>query len=160
MIRRPPRSTLFPYTTLFRSQVRRAVAALDVVARGGERLARDARRVGAHVGDEADRAFRAELDALVEALRDPHGARRLEAELARGLLLEARGDEGRRRVAAPFLALDLGDGPVGAGEPREHLVHARLSVEAKALVVELLRSEEHTSELQSPCNLVCRLLLE
>src|SRR3989454_3752522 len=27
-------------------------------------------------------------------------------------------------------------------------------------VAELLRSEEHTSELQSPCNLVCRLLLE
>src|ERR1039457_4249261 len=25
--------------------------------------------------------------------------------------------------------------------------------------VEMLRSEEHTSELQSPCNLVCRLLL-
>src|SRR5437870_706467 len=119
-------------------QVRRAVAALDVVARGGERFARDARRVGAHVGDEADRALRAELDAFVEALRDPHGARGLEAELARRLLLEARGDEGRRRVAAPFLALDLGDGPVGASEPREHLVHARLRVEAKALVVELL----------------------
>src|SRR5256885_9647387 len=29
-----------------------------------------------------------------------------------------------------------------------------------ALVVAELRSEEHTSELQSPCNLVCRLLLE
>src|SRR2546426_8554277 len=28
------------------------------------------------------------------------------------------------------------------------------------LAVEDLRSEEHTSELQSPCNLVCRLLLE
>src|SRR5256885_4381669 len=27
-------------------------------------------------------------------------------------------------------------------------------------LVKLLRSEEHTSELQSPCNLVCRLLLE
>src|SRR5256885_6242425 len=26
--------------------------------------------------------------------------------------------------------------------------------------LDLLRSEEHTSELQSPCNLVCRLLLE
>src|SRR5256885_8609401 len=26
--------------------------------------------------------------------------------------------------------------------------------------IEQLRSEEHTSELQSPCNLVCRLLLE
>src|SRR6202030_4858875 len=29
-----------------------------------------------------------------------------------------------------------------------------------AAVAEHLRSEEHTSELQSPCNLVCRLLLE
>src|SRR5256885_7340775 len=28
------------------------------------------------------------------------------------------------------------------------------------LVVQAHRSEEHTSELQSPCNLVCRLLLE
>src|SRR5256885_10964030 len=28
------------------------------------------------------------------------------------------------------------------------------------LLLEHLRSEEHTSELQSPCNLVCRLLLE
>src|SRR2546426_10346196 len=27
-------------------------------------------------------------------------------------------------------------------------------------VPDILRSEEHTSELQSPCNLVCRLLLE
>src|SRR2546430_11179311 len=40
MIRRPPRSTLFPYTTLFRSrQARRHV----VVQREGERAARDAR---------------------------------------------------------------------------------------------------------------------
>src|SRR5256885_7750950 len=29
-----------------------------------------------------------------------------------------------------------------------------------ALITSWLRSEEHTSELQSPCNLVCRLLLE
>src|ERR1039457_799368 len=29
-----------------------------------------------------------------------------------------------------------------------------------ALTLSLSRSEEHTSELQSPCNLVCRLLLE
>src|SRR5688500_19283479 len=32
--------------------------------------------------------------------------------------------------------------------------------EKPRLIVERLRSEEHTSELQSPCNLVCRLLLE
>src|SRR5256885_9520743 len=33
MIRRPPRSTLFPYTTLFRSRHELAVAPVDVVAR-------------------------------------------------------------------------------------------------------------------------------
>src|SRR5256885_10713583 len=32
--------------------------------------------------------------------------------------------------------------------------------ESKLLDTQVLRSEEHTSELQSPCNLVCRLLLE
>src|SRR5256885_12292374 len=68
MIRRPPRSTLFPYTTLFRSEVRRPL----------------------HRRDER------------EAFMPDH-------------------DE------------------IGYAEQR---------------------SEEHTSELQSPCNLVCRLLLE
>src|SRR5256885_7194305 len=82
MIRRPPRSTLFPYTTLFRSE-RRA--------------------------DE-----RVDLDRLA---LDEHRLERLDAEAVE-----------RWR----------------AGE--EHGV--------------LLRSEEHTSELPSPCNLVCRLLLE
>src|SRR2546426_8588665 len=72
MIRRPPRSTLFPYTTLFRSQ------------------------------------------RLVE-----HAAERLAAREC-------------------------------------HAVHEALRLAGH--VVE--RSEEHTSELQSPCNLVCRLLLE
>src|SRR5256885_12633031 len=38
------------------------------------------------------------------------------------------------------------------------LVSRRFSIAPIALI--LLRSEEHTSELQSPCNLVCRLLLE
>src|SRR5256885_13020014 len=69
MIRRPPRSTLFPYTTLFRS-------------RAGARKA-DARLRGQKIGKE---------DGLA--------------------------------------------------------------------LLDFLRSEEHTSELQSPCNLVCRLLLE
>src|SRR5256885_7200056 len=81
MIRRPPRSTLFPYTTLFRS---------------------DAHRV-------------------------------LGAELHRG--------------ADPGDALHLIE------HPRGHDV-----VELRG--VRATRSEEHTSELQSPCNLVCRLLLE
>src|SRR5205807_8581683 len=40
-----------------------------------------------------------------------------------------------------------------------HLVGLGLAVWAVALAIRR-RSEEHTSELQSPCNLVCRLLLE
>src|SRR5256885_9916260 len=81
MIRRPPRSTLFPYTTLFRSPKRR---------------------------------FR---EAATKYLND-HRRRR-----------------GISRDATALKNLDpyIGD---------------------------KMRSEEHTSELQSPCNLVCRLLLE
>src|SRR5258708_18417608 len=54
MIRRPPRSTLFPYTTLFRSQPDDAAdrrprpgAALDGEFRGSDPLSRSARRLGA-----------------------------------------------------------------------------------------------------------------
>src|SRR5256885_3987514 len=72
MIRRPPRSTLFPYTTLFRS--------------------------------------------IADPISDPRS--------------QARGHTRHR--------------PAGTSSR---------SVRAR-------RSEEHTSELQSPCNLVCRLLLE
>src|SRR2546426_4806886 len=43
--------------------------------------------------------------------------------------------------------------------PRAHTDRHRAREDA-VLVVEFVRSEEHTSELQSPCNLVCRLLLE
>src|SRR4051794_41338079 len=85
MIRRPPRSTLFPYTTLFRS--RRVLEQLQHVV--------------------ADR----------EQRRPQHGA----------------GD-------AQALA--------------------ELGVVPGAVLRTALRSEEHTSELQSPVHLVCRLLLE
>src|SRR3712207_8197917 len=102
MIRRPPRSTLFPYTTLFRSE-------LDSV-----------------VGHAAFReVVRADLlRALAAAdLRTPRGG-----ELV-------------------LLALELG------------LEQARAQdAERLLLVLELRRSEEHTSELQSRQYLVCRLL--
>src|SRR5262249_60480799 len=98
---RPPRPTLFPYTTLFRSGRDDAgePAVADV---GGERVG-----AGPHeVGDVVD---------LVEGALPEIGALRRE-----------------HRIADP--------GPV-----QEGLVG---------------RSEEHTSELQSLTNLVCRLLLE
>src|SRR3712207_8737525 len=89
MIRRPPRSTLFPYTTLFRSLV------------------------------------------LARPRRLPHE------------------HDVRVRVAGP------------EHEPRPGRLERAVVVVAEA-VVELnqLRSEEHTSELQSRQYLVCRLLLE
>src|SRR2546426_8254585 len=92
MIRRPPRSTLFPYTTLFRSYA-----------------------VGGGVGLGTDRGLfqiscSTKTSSTVEAI-----------DLIRSILRQMR-QEG----------------------PTEQEV----------------RSEEHTSELQSPCNLVCRLLLE
>ena len=77
-----------------------------MVADALERLVRHARRIGTHISDKADRALLAQLDAFVQLLRDLHRAARLVVELARGLLLEARGDERGRRTAADFLALD------------------------------------------------------
>src|SRR5256885_11641579 len=96
MIRRPPRSTLFPYTTLFRSYV------------------------VAHCG----------RPETVSGVLSPKESRRV--PLCSFACYALRMDEAaadRQSIAR-------------RGKRLEH------------------RSEEHTSELQSPCNLVCRLLLE
>src|SRR5256885_7383049 len=98
MIRRPPRSTLFPYTTLFRSAPAQAPP-------------------WEHPPPEA----RATLTA-------PPRPDLLDAQAA-----SAAGP----RTESPIAGRTLAAPP----EPPS-------------------RSEEHTSELQSPCNLVCRLLLE
>src|SRR5256885_11179579 len=91
MIRRPPRSTLFPYTTLFRS----------------------------------DRGAPAQRDDIPK--RVCHRPRK-RTRHSRATVCHAGASHG----AAPRQASPLSSD----------------------------RSEEHTSELQSPCNLVCRLLLE
>src|SRR3712207_8405109 len=93
MIRRPPRSTLFPYTTLFRSR--------PAGIYGGGVAAGDLRAAARAVADGGDEFLHAA--ALVQAF--------------------------------------AGAGEMANGE-------------------EVLRSEEHTSELQSRQYLVCRLLLE
>src|SRR5256885_8914408 len=89
MIRRPPRSTLFPYTTLFRSLYQIKSQAANLIL------------------DPFP------LPALLDRLP------------IRNVFRDSRGT--------------LWVGTDGQG---------------------VVRSEEHTSELQSPCNLVCRLLLE
>src|SRR2546426_6439855 len=73
------------------------------------------------------------------------------------------------REGAPITPLKIGytvaEG-LAAGNPgKKGDWVLRLLREGKGLAgdaedAEILRSEEHTSELQSPCNLVCRLLLE
>src|SRR5438034_8285587 len=93
MLRRPPRSTLFPYTTLFRS----------------------------------------DMQALANRF---------------GHALTDVGVEPEQRV---MLALPDGPGFVGA-------LFGTLKIGAAVVMVN--RSEEHTSELQSHSDLVCRLLLE
>src|SRR5256885_6998290 len=58
------------------------------------------------------------------------------------------GDPRDLRAPVSVAVAGAADDQAGGGEPRP--AARRLGV----------RSEEHTSELQSPCNLVCRLLLE
>src|SRR3712207_7221713 len=99
MIRRPPRSTLFPYTTLFRSRL------IELPKAPGES------------GEQPQGELRASLYEIDENRLSHHRHQSVGDRLGEGIL------------AGPLL-------------------------EAK------LRSEEHTSELQSRQYLVCRLLLE
>src|SRR5256885_8914577 len=102
MIRRPPRSTLFPYTTLFRS-IRNRVGQVVVPRNSGGSL----------------------QDPSLKLLLNNAGFRNV-VEISE---LDEIGIPTGSITALPFF-----------GEHSD------------------LRSEEHTSELQSPCNLVCRLL--
>src|SRR2546422_7747116 len=111
MIRRPPRSTLFPYTTLFRSMFGSLLAALSTV------IDRDAG------------VLRMVLVAPI---------RRSTVALGKALGATLLGTTQAAAVGVILLSI------------------VRLWPSPGAL----LRSEEHTSELQSRLHLVCRLLLE
>src|SRR3712207_7010846 len=73
MIRRPPRSTLFPYTTLFRSHLKLPsdpgrVRLVGIDAVSADRVGRDGRRHGALVGQRAQRRQR---DVVPVDLEEP-----------------------------------------------------------------------------------------
>src|SRR3989440_1614996 len=109
MIRRPPRSTLFPYTTLFRSDPNFQQKVVDGLASGIS-----------GVVDLANQAVQNKINSKL----DP-----------------------RPPVEEPPPAVETVS-PEGRGEKRPRPDR------------EGIRSEEHTSELQSRSDLVCRLLLE
>src|SRR2546430_8503464 len=102
MIRRPPRSTLFPYTTLFRSRIR---ARLIV----GPLIARRLHQVGGWAVElAADAVVEGELAA---AHRVDHDARRVGRVPHLELQLEVQGD------IAEGLALDANVRPLAVGQP-------------------------------------------
>src|SRR3989441_2405316 len=114
MIRRPPRSTLFPYTTLFRSRARRRRDVVDLRADGGHggALVRGATR--ARAGHRAER--------LQSRLAHRRAARRV-ADRPGGVahpLRDARPARRRRgRAREPLRALSTlpGAAPHGGGRP-------------------------------------------
>src|SRR2546427_4739361 len=108
MIRRPPRSTLFPYTTLFRSNIPRTIS-------------------------------KTVPDTLTGSLWRLH--------LLPGDITLPKGVEVQVSDISPR---DV-DIVVDSAARRDVRIAPRVTLE---------RSEEHTSELQSQSNLVCRLLLE
>src|SRR5256885_10792577 len=65
-----------------------------------------------------------------------------------------------RSTLFPYTTLFRSDISIGTGNLQALTVAPGLGTLAFIVITLIMRSEEHTSELQSPCNLVCRLLLE
>ena len=111
----------------------------DELAHVGQRLIGDARRVGSHVGDEADGALTRQLDTLVELLRDHH--RLLDGEARR--LLQLAGDERRDRALLPLFRRHRRDGPGRLLQVVEDRVRLGLvaDLDVRAVALEQLRVE-------------------
>src|SRR2546430_6032189 len=133
MIRRPPRSTLFPYTTLFRSCTWSACAR--------RRLHSPWAGVWSATDGRTRRAGRMPRSTASRATIDT-GSFVLNPDEPRPAHVSFVVSDERSR-AYPSLAAFCGRSPVYVAR------HFRRA-----------QSEEHTSELQSQSNLVCRLLLE
>src|SRR6185369_14162050 len=78
-------------------------------------------------------------------LRDSHRPARDEAELARRLLLQARGDERRGREAPALLALDLLDPPGGAAQAVDECARRLAGLDMERGRIELLVADADQS---------------
>src|SRR3989449_8297941 len=139
MIRRPPRSTLFPYTTLFRSGLPPAV--VGAVCLRFRNLPAIAQRV---LGAAAALGGRVDAGRLARATGLDHAtvAQALDVlEWERWLAADARGYVFAAPIERDIVLQEM----ITPGQARRYRDE---------------RSEEHTSELQSRLHLVCRLLLE
>src|SRR3712207_7797669 len=96
MIRRPPRSTLFPYTTLFRSHGEEV--ALHLLVGGGARLVEDAVEVDSLV---------VEVDRVAARLRSEEHTSELQSRqyLVCRLLLEKKKNEYYARLAPDAISI-------------------------------------------------------
>src|SRR2546422_5065219 len=155
MIRRPPRSTLFPYTTLFRST--------------------EALRLRRHLRPGQDNNFAVvSQEKFLESLNSTTLLVRIVmlALSAVGLLVGGVGVIAIMMISVTERTREIGVRKALGATRREilwqflveaatlTLVGGIVGMIAGGLVALVLRSEEHTSELQSRLHLVCRLLLE
>src|SRR3989449_9636922 len=139
MIRRPPRSTLFPYTTLFRSPP-------VVVLHGGP---------GAHHDSPLPQYDRLDRGRALYYYDQRGGGR---SPVPRDLAVGWREQVADLEALREHWALDH---VTLLGYSWGGLLAVLYALEHPDAIERLaLRSEEHTSELQSRLHLVCRLLLE
>ncbi len=91
-----------------------------------ERIIRDVHRIRAHVGNQCDGAFAAQLDAFIKPLRERHSALRRVSQPVVSGLLELRRRERWRRIALLFLLRDARDLPFGFRDGGDDLVRGFL----------------------------------
>src|SRR6202521_4568692 len=181
MIRRPPRSTLFPYTTLFRSPRRSSARRSRASSRHCSPAARRRDRKSTRLNSSHLR-----ISYAVFCLKKKNFAHVLEKSLRNAVTINGRQSKLRalasvevmtassqlaiayfifflmirrppRSPLFPYPTLFRSTAASRAGSRPSTAMSANLPGRRDSPRRE--RSEEHTSELQSPQNLVCRLLL-
>src|SRR6266851_610825 len=110
---------------LFRKIVRTKTFG-DQLTNLDQRVVRNIHGVGAHVGNQRNRAFVTELHTFIELLREGHGALGGVAQPVVSRLLQFGSRERRRRIALLFFLRDAGYLPLGLADGGDNLVRGLL----------------------------------